>query len=56
MPIEASSAVMLDTHVVLWWQADSARLSKKARMRIENASSRMVSAVTFWEIATLIEK
>ena len=56
MPTDASSVVVLDTHAVLWWQAESDRLSRTARQRIENASTRLVSPVSFWEIAMMIEK
>jgi PIN domain nuclease of toxin-antitoxin system len=56
MPAETASSVVLDTHVVLWWQAQSSQLSTKARRRIEQATSRLVSPVTFWELAMLIEK
>jgi PIN domain nuclease of toxin-antitoxin system len=56
MSTEVLSSVLLDTHVVLWWQAESARLSNKARKCIEDATSRLVSPVTFWELAMLVEK
>lgn len=56
MPTNASSAVLLDTHVVLWWQAESGQLSSKARKHIESASNRFVSPVTFWELTMLIVK
>ena len=56
MQTEVPSVVLLDTHVVLWWQAESDRLSKTARKRIEDATTRLVSPVSFWEIAMLIGK
>jgi PIN domain nuclease of toxin-antitoxin system len=56
MPTEPSSVLLLDTHTVLWWQAESDRLSHEARTHIEQASMRLVSPVTFWEVAMLIEK
>lgn len=56
MSADTPSTVLLDTHVLLWWQAESAHLSKKARKLIEEASNRLVSPVSFWEIAMLIEK
>lgn len=56
MSTEASSVVLLDTHAVLWWQAESGQLSNRARKRIEQASNRLVSPVSFWELAMLIEK
>ena len=56
MATEVSPAVLLDTHTVIWWQSESARLSKAARKRIENASKLLVSPITFWELAMLVEK
>jgi len=56
MPTDASSTVLLDTHSVIWWQAESGQLSKTARKRIENASKRLVSSITFWELTMLVEK
>ena len=45
--------VLLDTHALLWWVADSGRLSEAARDLIRNeANDVVVSAVSAWEIAT----
>lgn len=45
--------VLLDTHALLWWVADSRRLSERARAAIRNeANDVVVSAVSAWEIAT----
>ena len=45
--------VLLDTHALLWWLADSRRLSERARAAIRNeANDVVVSAVSAWEIAT----
>lgn len=45
--------VLLDTHALLWWVADSGRLSETARDLIRNeANDVVVSAVSAWEIAT----
>ena len=44
--------LLLDTHILLWWLGDSARLSKKARRAIEDAETAWVSAATGWEIET----
>jgi PIN domain nuclease of toxin-antitoxin system len=44
---------LLDTHVLLWWQAGGARLSRAARRAIEDAESLLVSPLTWWEVATL---
>jgi PIN domain nuclease of toxin-antitoxin system len=42
--------LLLDTHILLWWLADSPRLSKKARRAIEESGAVFVSAVSAWEI------
>ncbi len=45
--------VLLDTHALLWWLADSRRLSQRASAAIRNeANDVVVSAVSAWEIAT----
>lgn len=47
--------ILLDTHVLLWWFADSPLLSKDARNLISQASqSVVVSAASAWEIATKV--
>ena len=45
--------VLLDTHVLLWWQAGGQRLSPAAAAAIDRAEVIHLSPVTFWEIATL---
>jgi PIN domain nuclease of toxin-antitoxin system len=42
--------LLLDTHILIWWLADSPRLSKKARAAIENSEIVWASAVSAWEI------
>ena len=44
--------LLLDTHILIWWLGDSARLSKRARKAIEEAETAWVSSVTGWEIET----
>jgi PIN domain nuclease of toxin-antitoxin system len=53
---EPGDRVLLDTHVLLWWHADSTRLSPTARSWIEQADRVLVSAITAWEVAMLVEK
>jgi len=48
--------ILLDTHVVLWWQAGGSRLSRAAAREIAKAETLLVSPITFWEIATLLRK
>ncbi len=44
---------ILDTHALLWWLVDDARLSDKVRTLIGNADNEMlVSAASAWEIST----
>lgn len=51
-----ASAILLDTHVVLWWQAGGERLSKAASTAIADASTVLVSPISAWEIGNLVEK
>lgn len=44
------SAILLDTHALLWWLDDDPRLGAEARRTIAEADI-AVSIVTFWEIA-----
>jgi PIN domain nuclease of toxin-antitoxin system len=43
--------LLLDTHVVLWWQRDDRRLGREARRAIAEAEVVWVSAVSGWEVA-----
>ena len=43
--------LLLDTHVVLWWQTDDRRLNREAREAIATADIVWVSAVSGWEAA-----
>ena len=47
--------LLLDTHALLWWLADDARLGQTARNRIEDAANMvLVSQISLWEIAIKI--
>ena len=51
--------ILLDTHVLLWVADDAPRLGRRAAKRIDAATSGegvAVSAVSYWEIATLAER
>ena len=52
--------ILLDTHVVLWVKSDSARLSAKAKVTIEearrHAEGLAISGITLLELATLAKK
>lgn len=44
--------LLLDTHIFLWWLADSRRLTKRLRTQIASTDQDVyVSAVSVWEIA-----
>lgn len=45
--------VLLDTHTVLWWQADVQRLSRDAERTIDTATSLLISPLSCWEISSL---
>lgn len=44
-------SLLLDTHVVLWWLADSLELPDELKDRIDIERDVRVSAATIWEIA-----
>jgi len=52
--------ILLDTHVLLWWLADTDNLSPTARARLDEYSDRTgeicVSSISAWEIAMLVQK
>jgi len=52
--------LLLDTHVLIWWLTDEPRLSRVQVQALDRASAsgeRLgVSAISFWEIAKLIER
>lgn len=51
--------IVLDTHVLVWFAEDSSRLGARATRLADTALHRneaVVSAISFWEIAMLIEK
>jgi len=51
--------IVLDTHALVWWVTGDAELSKKAKAVIEreqDSGEIIVSAISVWEIAMLVEK
>ncbi len=51
--------ILVDTHVLVWLENGSERLGKQALEVIDNAlreNTLTVSAITFWEIAMLLQK
>ena len=51
-----SEPLLLDTHTLLWWQAGSDRLSARARRLIDAAPRLFLSAISVWELATLVDQ
>lgn len=45
------SAVLLDTHVLLWWLQGGSKLSPAARTIMQKPGPVLVSAASAWEIA-----
>ena len=48
--------ILVDTHAWVWHVAEPKRLSKKARAALAEADRIGVSAISCWEIATLVAK
>lgn len=51
--------LLLDTHVLIWFAEDNPRLGARATKLTDAALHRdevLVSAVSFWEVAMLVEK
>ena len=51
--------LLLDTHVLLWLLDEEERLGPRVRKRLEKESTRgglAVSAITFWEVALLVQR
>jgi PIN domain nuclease of toxin-antitoxin system len=51
-----ADAVLVDTHVLLWWQAGGERLSSAAARRMERADVVYFSPITCWEVAVLVAR
>jgi PIN domain nuclease of toxin-antitoxin system len=43
--------LLLDTHAIIWWLRDDARLSREAKRAIATADLVWVSAASGWELA-----
>ncbi len=52
--------ILIDTHILIWWVSGSSTLSDIARKKIEttldSGSEVIISSISAWEIAMLIEK
>jgi PIN domain nuclease of toxin-antitoxin system len=49
--VAKTDALLLDTHVFLWWRSDDRRLGDAAREAIAHAELVFVSAASAWEAA-----
>ena len=49
----ALTTLLLDTHALYWWSAESSRLSPKAARSIEDAEELAVAAISWFELAWL---
>ncbi len=54
--MSSAETLLLDTHALLWWQAQSGRLSTTARERIAGARQLLISPISCWEVAMLVDK
>lgn len=53
------SAIVMDTHVLIWDQLDPGKITTRARRRIQRAEEEgqiIVSEISLWEIASLMRK
>jgi len=51
--------ILLDTHIWIWWISNIEKLSPKALSAINKATSEssiVISSISTWEIALLVEK
>jgi len=46
--------IVLDTHTWIWWVAEPAKLSGRARHAIDAADALGVCAISCWEVAMLV--
>lgn len=56
MSAEHTARVLVDTHALLWWQAESKRLSAGARSALTSAREVLVSPISCWETSMLVVK
>ena len=52
--------IVIDTHVLVWWVSEFGTLSSAAKRALKNAtksgSEVLISSISAWEIAMLVEK
>jgi PIN domain nuclease of toxin-antitoxin system len=47
--------IVLDTHTFVWWVGSPKKLSRAARQVLDRDQDRRISAITLWEVATLVQ-
>ncbi len=53
------AVIVLDTHALVWWVSGDPTLSKKAKAAIaleQDGGAIIISSITAWEIAVLVER
>jgi len=50
------AVIVLDTHAWLWWAGDHGRLPPRVRRRLAAEEELVISAISCWEAAMLIER
>ena len=48
--------IVLDTHAWLWWAGDHSRLPLRLRRRLSGDDELVISAISCWEAAMLVER
>jgi PIN domain nuclease of toxin-antitoxin system len=48
--------LVLDTHVVLWWTLEAARLGRKVAARLAREDRLGIPTIVFWETSLLVRK
>ena len=52
--------ILIDTHILVWWISGDSQLSPKAKTAIESqieiGGEVLVSSITAWEVAMIVEK
>lgn len=48
--------IILDTHAWIWWVAEPAKLSRRARGEIDQADALGLCAISCWEVAMLVAR
>jgi PIN domain nuclease of toxin-antitoxin system len=57
--VGGGAVIVLDTHALVWWVTADPNLSKKAKTAIDrelNGGEIVISAISAWEIAMLVER